>query len=210
MKKKVIIGIMIVLAAVALIFAYQSYHYYKMYHDMLVAKENARIEKNISHDIQKESAESDAGKEVTAQEPDEHLTADVKEVAANFIDIFIENSRNPYERYIALKEYMTEDAIRDFYKLDESKMSPEELEKMLQETSRAEEIEDTVINSEILTMRAVVEMGKNKTSAAVMINGKKHIYNDKIELDNVTDFLFDADMIFKDNHWVIEKIYEIK
>lgn len=134
MKKKIIIGIMIVLAAVALIFAYQSYHYYKMYHDMLVAKENARIEKNISHDIQKESAESDAGKEVTSQEPDEHLTANVKEVAANFIDIFIENSRNPYERYIALKEYMTEDAIRDFYKLDESKMSPEELEKMLQET----------------------------------------------------------------------------
>lgn len=43
-----------------------------------------------------------------------------------------------------------------------------------------------------------------------MINGKKHIYNDKIELDNVTDFLFDADIIFKDNHWVIEKIYEIK
>lgn len=207
MKKKVIIGIMIVLSVAALLFAYQSYHYYKMYHDLMVAKENARIEKNISKDIKKES---DIGKGVTSKETNEHLIADVKDAAANFIATFTENSRNPYERYIALKEYMTEDAIRDFYKLDENEMSLEELEKMLQETSQAEEIEDIVVHSEILNMRAVVEMGEDNISASVMIHGKKHLYNDKIELDNITDFLFDTDLILKDNQWVVEKIYEIK
>lgn len=86
----------------------------------------------------------------------------------------------------------------------------EELEKMLQETSQAEEIEDIVVHSEILNMRAVVEMGEDNISASVMIHGKKHLYNDKIELDNITDFLFDTDLILKDNQWVVEKIYEIK
>lgn len=207
MKRKVVIGIMIVLAVAALIFGYQSYHYYKMYHDIIIAKDNARIEENISQDIPKES---DVSKKVYSKNLDKRLITDVKNVAANFIDIFIEHSSNPYERYIALKEYMTENAIKDFYKLDENQMSLEELEKMLQQTSQAEKIEDIVVRSEILSMRAVVEVNENGTAASVMLNGKKHIYNDKIGLDNVTDFLFDADVILKNNQWVIEKIYEIK
>lgn len=190
------------LAAIAISFAIQAEKYKRQY-QQAVLESASKEEIQINNEVE-DIPQSKGGENVEKITEQDELDNIEKEMC-DFIQLYYNYSSNPYERYVATKKYMTENALENFYKLDDNEMDLNDLEEMLKEVSQGDEQGDIVCNSDISEMRIAVQM-QDSDKAIVIIHGKTHIYNDDMGLNNYTDFIFDADIKKVDDKWLINKI----